>query len=421
MQKIIIINFGSIKQVEFTIKDFMVFVGHSASGKSLIAKTIYFFSSLNDELDDIFYDNNNSIVRPPIDVFKEAIIEKFNSYWNSSIWQADTKISFFFDESKFLSLSFQDGTPNVTFSEDFIEAFNHHADLLTDNTVQENGKIELNADSHLMDAICRRFVLCNNPKDYEYFPAGRSIYNLFYKDLSSGLPLIKDFLLRHYIQTTNNTRREIIKNPIENYIKLVSEKYKPDDLPQSIGFGKKIYQFANQILKGHYCNENKKDYICTESGKKYPLDSLSAGQNEAIWTLYNILYFVLFNGAANIDTTFLVIEEPESHLSLEDQQNMILALTLFVKNNCNRLILTTHSTGIVKPLATLINIVTLFEKDWDLVPKKQRDIVLKFIDPELWLDIDDFECYYVDNGTVESMVNREKFGIDIEKMELAFS
>ena len=47
MQKIIIKNFGPVKDAEIEIKKVLVLIGEQASGKSTIAKLIYFFKSLH--------------------------------------------------------------------------------------------------------------------------------------------------------------------------------------------------------------------------------------------------------------------------------------------------------------------------------------------------------------------------------------
>ena len=49
-QKIIIKNFGPIEDVEMEIDDFTIFIGPQTSGKSTIAKSVFFFLSLRDEL-----------------------------------------------------------------------------------------------------------------------------------------------------------------------------------------------------------------------------------------------------------------------------------------------------------------------------------------------------------------------------------
>ena len=50
MQKIIVRNFGSIKEAEVELGKFNLFIGEPASGKSTLAKLIYFFKSLKEEL-----------------------------------------------------------------------------------------------------------------------------------------------------------------------------------------------------------------------------------------------------------------------------------------------------------------------------------------------------------------------------------
>ena len=49
MQKIIIKNFRQISYAEIEIKDFLFLIGEQASGKSTIAKLIYFFKSLKQD------------------------------------------------------------------------------------------------------------------------------------------------------------------------------------------------------------------------------------------------------------------------------------------------------------------------------------------------------------------------------------
>ena len=45
MEKIIINKLGPIKNCDLNLKDFMVFTGPQASGKSTIAKSIFFFKN----------------------------------------------------------------------------------------------------------------------------------------------------------------------------------------------------------------------------------------------------------------------------------------------------------------------------------------------------------------------------------------
>ena len=46
MQKVIIKHLGPIKELEMEIKDFNLLIGEQATGKSTVAKAIYFFRSI---------------------------------------------------------------------------------------------------------------------------------------------------------------------------------------------------------------------------------------------------------------------------------------------------------------------------------------------------------------------------------------
>jgi len=59
-EKIIIKNFGPLKQLELDLKEIMVFIGPQASGKSTIAKLIHFFKYVNGE-NRIYFEENQYI------------------------------------------------------------------------------------------------------------------------------------------------------------------------------------------------------------------------------------------------------------------------------------------------------------------------------------------------------------------------
>ncbi|MBK8562198.1 MAG: AAA family ATPase [Saprospiraceae bacterium] len=51
MQKLIVRNFGPIRELDLDIKDLSLFIGEQATGKSTVAKLIYFFKKVvKDEL-----------------------------------------------------------------------------------------------------------------------------------------------------------------------------------------------------------------------------------------------------------------------------------------------------------------------------------------------------------------------------------
>lgn len=55
MARIIIKHLGVIKEFEMDIKQFNLFIGEQATGKSTICKAVYFFRCIKNELIEYFY------------------------------------------------------------------------------------------------------------------------------------------------------------------------------------------------------------------------------------------------------------------------------------------------------------------------------------------------------------------------------
>lgn len=56
MQKIIIKYLGPVRELEMEIKDFNLFIGEQATGKSTVAKAIYFFRIIKSTLSSCMWD-----------------------------------------------------------------------------------------------------------------------------------------------------------------------------------------------------------------------------------------------------------------------------------------------------------------------------------------------------------------------------
>jgi predicted ATPase len=85
MQRIEIRNFGPIEHVDLDVKDFMVFIGPQASGKSTIAKVIYFFQSLREDFVEAIMENltTKKEIRAK-DLFGFRLISKFRLFWGEN-------------------------------------------------------------------------------------------------------------------------------------------------------------------------------------------------------------------------------------------------------------------------------------------------------------------------------------------------
>ena len=106
MQKIIINNFAAIKNAEIEIKNLLILIGEQASGKSTIAKLIYFFKSLRDDLfNQIYTDTKKDSFANSDFIF--PIRQKFYDFFGSTVHFPDFEIRYFFcvEKEKYINLA----------------------------------------------------------------------------------------------------------------------------------------------------------------------------------------------------------------------------------------------------------------------------------------------------------------------------
>ena len=76
-----------------------------------------------------------------------------------------------------------------------------------------------------------------------------------------------------------------------------------------------------EILKGKYVIASDEEYIQLGGNSNIPLSYVSSGQQEVVWLLNTLKYYAYFE-----QECFIVVEEPEAHLS-----NITLSTELFAK------------------------------------------------------------------------------------------
>ena len=126
MQKIIIKNFGAIAYAEIEIKKVLVLIGEQASGKSTIAKFIYFFKTLRDDVfKSIYQDKRASNFTDWYNVVI-PLTEKFHDFFGLPDNLPNFNIKFYYDTEadRYVNLSLYPDDRNsrrlsVNFSDDF--------------------------------------------------------------------------------------------------------------------------------------------------------------------------------------------------------------------------------------------------------------------------------------------------------------
>ena len=111
---------------ELSVKDYMVFIGPQASGKSTISKGIYFFKSLRDDLIKYVLDSvEKGTLTKPLGTYAKRIRSKFLNYWGSSYHLNDICLKYFYSDEIFIEISLEPvhGYIEPVFSDGFKKRF----------------------------------------------------------------------------------------------------------------------------------------------------------------------------------------------------------------------------------------------------------------------------------------------------------
>lgn len=404
MQKLIVDNFKQITHAEIDVKDFLLLIGPQASGKSTIAKLIYFFKSIQQFYIDLFsVDDREMAVEDIIMNYSIRIVSKFQEYFSfTELPDPNFKMEFFLSSNRDKSLRFEVVEKKVSVgytpyllnvlretSEKLISLRKQSKDLISQDSANEM-KILSEFYGRVWKESCEIF---DDRKSGLYIPAGRNITVSF----SEQFQMLFFGQLSDKQQHIGGNEEEIIRSFMLHSKRLVdffSNGYREKmDNP----FGKLVLDIAKKILKGSYQNEKGMESIRIDERNTVSLGNASSGQQESIRIIQDLIYIL----CANIDTTRF-IEEPEAHIYPEAQK-LLIELLVLVANHCHtQMIVTTHSPYV---LSTFNNML-YYSKVLKAHPSKREDLERHFLsetlntanDEFLGINADRFEAYSLDTS-----------------------
>jgi hypothetical protein len=232
-----------------------------------------------------------------------------------------------------------------------------------------------------------------------FIPAGRILYSSIEESQIPREQKIADIFISRFSDLCGFMRKMFSRYDIS------SPHWKKRISPNVLG---KILFHSKNILGGVVEFNDNKCYLSLPSEDAYiQIINASSGQQESIWILLYVLFF--FDTSGNCT----VVEEPEAHLFPTPQRDMMYVLTLLANQDKNQLMLTTHSPYILTPLNNLL----LAHQ----IGQNKREAVEKIVDPDLWIDPERFECYYVDKGCIHSVMDRDTGIMDLAGLDAVSS
>lgn len=375
-------NLGPIKNCELDLNKMMVLAGPQAAGKSTIAKIIFFFLTLKNELVEALL---NPYADPVIQSELEYRLRRNFKKLFSNYVNENTLIEFNYapDVSiKILGQNISTGGRSIQISKKILDWTGKFFDVTL--TPQDKPRI-----------IADITTLLNYDKEVVYIPAGRSMISILAEALS------------HVLFNLDDDQKMMMDYCVIDYINRVT-KIKPEF---RLSDGKPIYNNNRDLIKqiqekivtilqGQYTYSQGREFltISTDSGnKEIAMKFTSSGQQEILWIL-NLIYYYLHKN----QPTCFIIEEPEAHLYPNTQKEVaeFIALALAENNQC---LITTHSPYILGTFSNLLDARRILEKGFDLSTLLQKENL--FV-PQL-LRRAEFSAYFVDEGLIHNAIDED--------------
>lgn len=367
MQKIIIDNFRQITHAEIEVKDFLLLIGEQASGKSTIAKLIYFFKSLKRDYCDI--------VATPNVVIREALIhqiqDKFAMYFGyASKLHKEMNIVYYYDveNEAYLQLC-KTNALNIKFENNFWSRLVGEGNKLQ-RLIAGSEKMKMSSrflSQKINDSRKQALEDVSNKLFYDrsecmFLPAGRNItvsypeqfQLLFFGELKYPSMQMKEI---------NTIDINLIKTFV-SYSKFLAD-YFSSHREDETAFGATLSNIIHQILHGDYKNENGLEKILYNDREFVPLNVASSGQQECIRLIQDAMYIYQEQIEAS-----RIIEEPEAHLFPRAQQILIDLLLLIANKTKSQIILTTHSSHVLAEFNNLLYCAKLLKEH----PEKKEEV-----------------------------------------------
>lgn len=365
MKKIRIQNFGPIREVDLTLdKQLTVLIGPQASGKSTFSKIIYFCRKTR----EYFFDYANMVMNQKAVVDHELYINylkylrnRFMGFFGTTKHMAQFRIQYScnVEQNKMMTVSLgKDGYALFQFSSELEKDIHYLLEQISGfmDRIKDDDMMEAYDRRNIFNDLLRKQlsqVFCDDEK-LIYIPAGRNMLSVLSESInvSPGINYGEkinieqtDLITQEFITHIGRIKSIFgyrLDDITRNYVKTVQGQIKTHDVNMAS-------ELIRQILKGDYVNERDGERLYYDEDHWVKMIFASSGQQEILWAL-NIIYLAILRH----EKTFLVFEEPESHLFPEAQELIARLIALMIHSSRSEVLITTHSPYMLTSFNTLI-------------------------------------------------------------------
>lgn len=370
MRHVTIERFGPIQKIDIDLdKKFEIVIGPQASGKSTFSKVVYFCRKIRDYflqyLDNIMSTESRYSDELYVN-FLKYIRRPFMGCFGTTKHMEDFSIRYYYEKENGRFVS-------IRLDKDRYAKFYFSSPIKEDicNIIQEAVKITAknNDLSFAADYLAQFNFWARAGKrvqeifsdDYKllYIPAGRNLLatlpdgivpkvNMLSDHLDQGNEVDisqVDLITQEFVQYIRGMRSNFgsrLEEILQNYLKTVKGQIRNQDV-------KLACQLIHDILHADYVYDKDGEKLFYDDEHWVKLMFGSSGQQEIVWAL-NIIFLAILKN----EKTFLVFEEPESHLFPDSQEKIAQLIALLVFSSKSQAIITTHSPYMLTAFNLLI-------------------------------------------------------------------
>lgn len=356
MQRIEIHNNGPVEFFKMDVNKFNILIGEQATGKSTIAKSIYFSRNIKTMITNFLIRvmEDGAYLGETIDMSKQYykyinrnLKDTFIQFFGFS-WQLDPKfkIRYSFSDDIWVESVLSDGEGGKKYiTENYSSKLHEEIRKLLQEAIsmfEESNRIQLSLElARETKTRNREYILNRINEVFEddmttyYIPAGRSMLTLLSASRATMNSLQNiDFVMNRFLELIDGVR-SVYQDGVE-----MAYKYYPRG-DRSFD----VHEIARQIIemeKGEYRNGHAGEKLRISCGEdQYEdigINFASSGQQEIMWLL-NFLYVLMLRK----EKTFVIIEEPEAHIYPSLQKKIIDFIIQFANVSNGGVMVTTHS------------------------------------------------------------------------------
>ena len=401
MKHILKINhLGPIDSCTIEINRFNILTGPQSNGKSTVAKAVFFFRTVKQDILKIMMQGGPQAVTEMADESWERILsrklkEKFMQLFGTSwVMPQDMCMEYTYARGISISICLDKDTLhwdknfiNISFSPKLRTFFSDlDSCIFTDMNVPQREYHSKKLDEFFCD-------------EYEtvFIPAGRNLITLLSTQLNFIFTSLEGSQLRGIDYVTKQYTELILKlKPMFTtgmegiWVSEKDAKKRSKEINPAIN---QLIKEANRVLCGKYKYVDGDERLYLDDKRYVKINLSSSGQQEIVWVFNLLFYYLLEN-----KRVFLILEEPESHLYPESQRIVGEILALF--SNCkNSALITTHSPYL---LGTFNYLLMAHQ-----VPSEKQEIIKKTTHKMRWLDPKLTSAVFIQDGKVHDAISSE--------------